>query len=76
MVAPIGIPQVAHADAAEINAMNCTIEGCPGEYEYREIIHTVRHEGQLRVIDHVPAEVRRVCGDVLLALRQCGISNA
>jgi YgiT-type zinc finger domain-containing protein len=46
--------------------MKCSIEGCPGEYEEREIVHTVRYEGQVIVIDHVPAEVCSVCGDVLL----------
>jgi YgiT-type zinc finger domain-containing protein len=46
--------------------MNCTIEGCPGSYEERLIVHTVRFRGQVMVIDHVPAEVCSVCGDVLL----------
>lgn len=46
--------------------MKCSIEGCPGEYEERQIVHTVRHKGQVTVIDHVPAEVCSVCGDVLL----------
>ncbi len=46
--------------------MKCSIEGCPGEYEERLIVHTVRHRGQIVVIDHVPAEVCSVCGDVLL----------
>ena len=46
--------------------MKCSIEGCPGEYEERKIVHTVRHQGQVTVIDHVPAEVCPVCGDVLL----------
>jgi YgiT-type zinc finger domain-containing protein len=46
--------------------MKCSIEGCPGEYEDRLIVHTVRHHGQVVVIDHVPAEVCPVCGDVLL----------
>ena len=46
--------------------MKCTIAGCPGEYEDRKITHTVRLRGQLVVIDHVPAEVCFVCGDVLL----------
>jgi len=46
--------------------MRCSIEGCPGEYEERKIVHTVRHQGQVIVIDHVPAEVCSVCGDVLL----------
>jgi YgiT-type zinc finger domain-containing protein len=46
--------------------MNCTIDGCPGEYEERQVVHTVRHRGRVVVIDHVPAEVCVVCGDVLL----------
>lgn len=46
--------------------MKCTIEGCPGGYEERPIVHTVRFRGQVIVIDHVPAEVCSVCGDVLL----------
>ena len=46
--------------------MKCTIEGCPGEYEDRQIVHTVRHRGQVIVIDQVPAEVCTICGDVLL----------
>lgn len=47
--------------------MHCARD-CPGEYEKREIVHTVRHQGQLVVIDHVSAEVCAVCGDVLLKL--------
>jgi len=46
--------------------MKCSIEGCPGEYENRRITHTVRQEDQVIVIDHVPAEVCNLCGDVLL----------
>jgi YgiT-type zinc finger domain-containing protein len=46
--------------------MKCSIERCPGEYEERQIIHTVRYRGQVIVIDRVPAEVCSVCGDVLL----------
>lgn len=46
--------------------MKCSIEGCPGEYEDRTVVHTVRRQGQVIVIDHVPAEVCSVCGDVLL----------
>jgi YgiT-type zinc finger domain-containing protein len=39
---------------------------CLGEYELKEITHTVRHKGRIVVIDHVPAEVCSICGDVLL----------
>lgn len=46
--------------------MKCSIEGCPGQYEERKIVHTVQHQGQIIVIEHVPAEVCPVCGDVLL----------
>lgn len=47
--------------------MKCTIQGCPGEYEARTVLHTVRRRGEVIVIDHVPAEVCVVCGDLLLA---------
>ncbi len=46
--------------------MKCSIQECSGTYEHREVIHTVRHRGELIVIDHVPAEVCTSCGDVLL----------
>lgn len=45
--------------------MKCSIAGCPGEYEAKTVIHTVRREGRVMVIDHVPAEVCATCGDVL-----------
>lgn len=50
--------------------MKCTTEGCPGEYEQREVVHTVRQDDRIIVIDHVPAEVCTVCGDVLFTPRQ------
>jgi len=46
--------------------MKCSLQGCSGEYEGRTIVHTVRHRGNVVVIDHVPAEVCSLCGDVLL----------
>jgi len=46
--------------------MNCTVQGCPGEYEPREIVHIVRYHGEVVLIDHVPAEVCSICGDALL----------
>ena len=46
--------------------MKCSIDSCPGEYEAGTVMHTVRHHGQVTVIDHVPADVCSVCGDVLL----------
>jgi len=50
---------------AEEKYMKCGIEGCSGEYEQREIIHTVRQGERIIVINHVPAEVCTICGDVL-----------
>ncbi len=47
------------------NAMKCTVPGCPGEYEGRTVVQTLRHQGNVAVIDHVPADVCYVCGDVL-----------
>lgn len=47
--------------------MNCTIQGCPGAYEARTVVHTVKYKGEVIVIDHVPAEICSVCGNVLLA---------
>ncbi len=46
--------------------MNCSLNSCSGAYEPREIVHTVRHKGQVIVIERVPAQVCSVCGDVLL----------
>ena len=46
--------------------MKCSIERCPGEYDAKNITHTVRHDGHVVVIDYVPAEVCSLCGDVLL----------
>lgn len=54
-------------DAAGPKRMRCAIQGCSGSYEARSITHTVRHRGDIVVIDHVPAEVCGVCGDVLLS---------
>jgi YgiT-type zinc finger domain-containing protein len=57
---------MGHAQQTERPTMKCSITGCPGEYERKLIMHAVRHRGQVTVIDHVPAEVCDVCGDVLL----------
>jgi YgiT-type zinc finger domain-containing protein len=45
--------------------MKCSVQGCPGDYEVRHIAQTLRRDGRVIVIDHVPAEVCTVCGDVL-----------
>lgn len=47
--------------------MKCSIQGCPGVYEPKTIVHTVRYRGETVVIENVPAEVCSVCGDVLLS---------
>ena len=51
----------------EENTMKCSSKGCPGDYENRNIVHTVSQDNKVTVIDHVPAEVCSICGDVLLA---------
>ena len=48
--------------------MRCSIERCPGGYERRKVMHTVRYNGQVVVVDRVPADVCSLCGDVLLEL--------
>jgi YgiT-type zinc finger domain-containing protein len=52
-------------DAAENDAMKCSIKSCAGEYQSTTVLHTVRSGDRVVVIDHVPAEVCAVCGDVL-----------
>ncbi|RJP19216.1 MAG: YgiT-type zinc finger protein [Candidatus Omnitrophota bacterium] len=47
--------------------MKCSIQGCPGEYENRLIIHTVKRGKDILVFENVPAEVCDVCSDMLLA---------
>lgn len=47
--------------------MKCSIQGCPGHYEHRPIVHTLKRDGNVLVIEDVPAEVCEVCSDTLLA---------
>ena len=47
--------------------MKCSIQGCPGHYEHRPIVHTVKRGRDVLVFDDVPAEVCDVCSDTLLA---------
>lgn len=47
--------------------MKCNISGCPGEYEEREVLHTVQIARKIRVIEDVPALVCPVCGDTLFS---------
>lgn len=58
---------MANASGKGKLALKCSIAGCPGTYEARTVVHTVKQRGEVIVIDHVPAEVCGVCGDVLLA---------
>ena len=46
--------------------MKCRIDECLGKYEVGKVMHTVRHHSQVMVIDHIPADICSVCGDVLL----------
>ena len=47
--------------------MKCSIQGCPGNYEDRLIVHTVKRGPELLIFENVPAEVCDVCSDTLLA---------
>ena len=47
--------------------MKCSIQGCPGQYEQRAIVHTVKRGDEVLVFEGVPADVCDVCSDTLLA---------
>ena len=47
--------------------MKCSITGCPGEYEPKRIVHTVKRGPDVVVFENVPAEVCNICSDMLLA---------
>lgn len=47
--------------------MKCSIQGCPGAYDHRTIVHTVQRGEDVLVFEGVPAEVCDVCSDTLLA---------
>ncbi|MFH1115783.1 MAG: YgiT-type zinc finger protein [Pseudomonadota bacterium] len=47
--------------------MKCSIKGCPGSYEAKTIVHTVKFGDEVLVFENVPAEVCDVCADTLLA---------
>ena len=51
----------------EKSKMKCAVRGCPGEYEPKLIVHTVKHGADVVVFEDVPADVCRVCSDTLLA---------
>jgi YgiT-type zinc finger domain-containing protein len=64
---PTPAAEMVNAPGEEKPAMKCTIAGCPGVYAPGTVVHTVQHQGEVVVFEHVPAEVCNVCGDVLLA---------
>lgn len=45
--------------------MKCSIADCSGEYEQREVVRAIRQGDRIIVVEHIPAEVCDVCGDVL-----------
>jgi YgiT-type zinc finger domain-containing protein len=47
--------------------MKCSIQSCPGEYETRSIVHTVKRGEDVLVFQNVPADVCTVCSDTLLS---------
>ena len=46
----------------------CSVQGCPGHYETRLVVHAARRQGRVVVINDVPAEVCDVCGDTIYTL--------
>jgi YgiT-type zinc finger domain-containing protein len=46
--------------------MKCSIQGCPGRYRRKLIIHPLRRGREVLVFEKVPAEVCDVCSDTLL----------
>ena len=47
--------------------MKCSIQGCPGHYEPRLIVHTVGKGEEVFLFENVPADVCNICSDTLLA---------
>jgi YgiT-type zinc finger domain-containing protein len=47
--------------------MKCSIQGCPGHYETKQIVHTLQSGSGIFVFEHVPAQVCSICGDTLLS---------
>ncbi len=47
--------------------MKCSVKGCPGYYEQKRIVHTIKREDDVLVFDNVPADVCDVCSDTLLS---------
>ena len=45
--------------------MKCSISNCSGEYEQREVVRAIRQGDRIIVVEHIPAEVCDLCGDVL-----------
>ncbi|GAC1389723.1 MAG: hypothetical protein NVS4B11_20650 [Ktedonobacteraceae bacterium] len=45
--------------------MKCSIADCTGEYEHREVVRAIRQGDRILVVEHIPAEVCNLCGDVL-----------
>jgi YgiT-type zinc finger domain-containing protein len=58
--------QMGNAVSTEAKSMKCSIQGCPGEYEEKMIVHVVQRQEEMFLFEHVPAEVCSVCGDTLL----------
>lgn len=48
--------------------MKCGIEGCTGEYRKVEVTRAFRKDDRVVVIDHIPAEVCSVCGEMVFSL--------
>lgn len=49
--------------------MRCPVQGCPGEMQDRQIVHTFVRGGKPIVVEDLPALVCPVCGYTVLDLQ-------
>jgi YgiT-type zinc finger domain-containing protein len=49
--------------------MKCVMQGCPGEMQERQIVHTFVRDRQPMVVEDLPALVCPVCGYTVLDLQ-------
>jgi YgiT-type zinc finger domain-containing protein len=61
---------VVNADPAGRSLeMKCVVQGCPGEMEQRQIVHTFVRNGRPMLVEDLPARVCPVCGYTVLDLQ-------
>ena len=51
---------MGESDSKEWQDMKCSFKDCKGELEMRLVVHAIKHNGNIVVIENVPAEVCKV----------------